>query len=648
MIQKGATGSALRHRGMRSFPSPIPMPEAAPLPSSAGASRPSSPPPMEVARRIAHDIVHVLTALQEPVLFLDREWRFTYFNQSAGRISRLRPEDLHGKTHWELFPDTLGTEIERKYRRVMSDRVEEHVTFFYRRFEVWLDIRIVPIETGLALLYSDVTARKMEEQARRAMGARLEQVLDVTTDAVLYLDRDYRLTFLNRRARELLSPSGDVLGAILWDAFPAAGDKTSLYYTNYRLTMEQGVPTEFDSFYPEPLNRWYSNNCVAAGDGMILFFRDITEERQDKESLRLKQLETERQHAEIEAVYRTAPVGLALFDPVEFRYLRLNNRQAEFYGLPPEQILGRSVTEQTTIAVRELFEQVAKGTPVHDHLIEGELTSRPGEHRYWTVNYDPIFAPDGSVQAISAVSQEVTRQKQAEAALIQSEKLAAVGRLATSISHEINNPLEAITNILYLIATSDELPDSLRNYIDIAQDEVARVSQIATQTLRFHRQSARPTLVEASTLVDPVLDLYQGRLANSGIAVDARYASRTPFLCFENDIRQVLNNLIANAIDAMRSGGRLSVRAHDATEHKTGKKGVRLTIADTGHGMSRATMIRIFEPFYTTKDLNGTGLGLWISAEIMTRHGGRLTVRSSQAPTRRGTVFSLYLPLVGE
>jgi signal transduction histidine kinase len=298
--------------------------------------------------------------------------------------------------------------------------------------------------------------------------------------------------------------------------------------------------------------------------------------------------------------------------------------------------------------LREMFEQVARGEPIRDRLLEGEVVTRPGEHRYWSVNYHPVYANDGSIQAISAVSQEITRQKQAEAALIQSEKLAAVGRLATSISHEINNPLEAVTNILYLIATSEELPASLRNYVDVAQDEVARVSQIATQTLRFHRQSASQTSVQARTLVDPVLDLYQGRLSNSGIQVDARYTSRTPFLCFENDIRQVLNNLIANAIDAMRSGGRLIVRAHDATEHKTGKRGVRVTIADTGHGMSRATMARIFEPFYTTKDLNGTGLGLWISAEIMTRHGGRLTVRSSQNPTRRGTIFSLFLPLIGE
>jgi PAS domain S-box-containing protein len=410
--------------------------------------------------------------------------------------------------------------------------------------------------------------------------------------------------------------------------------------------MERGVPTEFDSFYPEPLNRWYSNNCVPANDGMIIFFRDITEERNNREALSLKQQEAERQRAEIEAVYRTAPVGLALFDPVEFRYLRLNDRQAEFFGIPPEQVVGKTLTEMAPIpGLREMFEQVARGEPVCDQLIEGEVVTRPGEHRYWSVNYHPVFAADGSVQAISAVSVEITRLKQAEAALIQGEKLAAVGRLATSISHEINNPLEAVTNILYLMAIHEELPESLREFVGIAQAELARVSQIATQTLRFHRQSARQTLVTAAALVDPVLGLYQGRLANSGIEVNTRYSSKTPLLCFENDIRQVINNLIANAIDAMRSGGRLMVRAHDTTDPQTEQPGVRITIADTGHGMSPAVQARIFEAFYTTKELMGTGLGLWICSEIVQRHGGRLSLRSSVHPQHHGTVFSLFVPL---
>jgi signal transduction histidine kinase len=268
------------------------------------------------------------------------------------------------------------------------------------------------------------------------------------------------------------------------------------------------------------------------------------------------------------------------------------------------------------------------------------------------------------------VTVDVTDRKLAEAALLRAEKLAAMGRLASTIAHEINNPLEAVTNLLFLIAGNPALANEIRPFVELAQGELQRVCQIATQTLRFHRQAARATLVTAQEIVDAVLNLYQGRLTNSNIRVDVRYHCATPILCFENDIRQVLNNLIANAIDAMRQGGSLLIRAHDATEPATKasfstpdqapfgipasgqrsspRRGVRITVADTGHGMSPSVRARVFEPFYTTKDLNGTGLGLWISGGIIARHHGRISLRSSDHHDHHGTVFSIFLPHIAE
>ncbi len=179
---------------------------------------------------------------------------------------------------------------------------------------------------------------------------------------------------------------------------------------------------------------------------------------------------------------------------------------------------------------------------------------------------------------------------------------------ALRISHEINNPLEAVINLLYLAGIHDRLPQEVGEYLQAAQNELARVSQIATQSLRFHRQTTKPSRVGAAELIDSVVDLYQGRLFNSDIEVHRFYASSLRILCFENDIRQVLNNLIANAIDAMRQGGRLLLRTHDTTDWKSGRKGIRLTVADTGHGMAEGVKERLFDAFYTTKDLNGTGL----------------------------------------
>ena len=162
------------------------------------------------------------------------------------------------------------------------------------------------------------------------------QLFDATTDAIAYLDREYRFTFLNRRAQELLAPGGAVLGVSLFKAFPATVYENSPYVENYRRSMEQKEPGSFEAYYPEPINLWFRVQSYPAEDGIIIFFRDVTEEKRSREELQRKQKEAERQHAEIETVYRTAPIGLALFDTKDFRYLRLNDRQAAFFGLKPE------------------------------------------------------------------------------------------------------------------------------------------------------------------------------------------------------------------------------------------------------------------------------------------------------------------------
>ncbi len=604
------------------------------------------PPATLLDAAIQADIIALVANSTDAVLFLDRQWRIIYANESARQLSRMEPHYLNSRSLWELYPEAAGTTLESEYRRAMDERVSLEIEFYYGPFAVWLALRVFPIPSGLAVQYRDTTRLHLAEARRDEMAGQLQQVFEVTSDAVALLDRGYNITFLNRRAREMLAPSGDVLGKNHWTCFPGTVYPGSPYVSLYHRAMEQGEPGSFEAYYGEPLNIWVWVEVRPANDGIILFFRDITAQCNAAQELERKTAEAERQAAEIETLYRTAPIGLALFDAEEFRYLRLNDRQAAFFGLKPEEIVGRTLTEMAPIpGLRELFEGVRAGTPVINYPLEGELISNPGEHRYWTVNYFPVYAPDGSIRGISAASLEITQQRKAEQALLQSEKLAAVGRLASSISHEINNPLESITNLLYLIALSEGLPEDVAEYVHLAQSELERVSQIATQTLRFHRQAVRPTLVTAAQLVEPILSLYHGRLANSGIEVVQEMTSNTPILCLENEIRQVISNLIGNAIDAMRTGGTLTLRSHDTNEANDDAIGVRITIADNGHGMSDETMKRIFEPFFTTKDLNGTGLGLWISQEIVERHNGQLTARSSQHPEHHGTVFSLFLPL---
>ncbi len=472
----------------------------------------------------------------------------------------------------------------------------------------------------------------------------VEKVLDSTTDAVVALDSSYRFIYLNRQAQELLSPQGEVLGTKMFESFPVT--QTSPYLEIYTASMERGLAGEFEAFYPEPLNLWLRVQSYPAEDGIIIFFRDVTQEKNAREELRIKSAEAERQLSEIETLYRTAPIGLALFDAKEFRYLRLNDRQAQFFGLTPQQIVGSTLTEMAPIeGLLELFQQVLRGEPVINYPLEGELVTHPGEYRYWMVSYFPVYGPDGSVQAITAASLEITQQKKAEQALIQSEKLAAVGRLASSIAHEINNPLESVTNLMYLARNSRDMGE-VQQYLEMGERELRRVSAITNQTLRFHRQSSSPQSVKLEELIESTLSIYAGRIINSHVAVSKRFRTRTTVKCFEGEIRQVISNLVSNAIDALpSSGGMLMLRTRQSVDWRSGEEGLVITVADSGTGMPGSVKARLFEPFFTTKGIGGTGLGLWVSQEIIDRHQGKLRVKSSQKTERSGTVFTIFLPL---
>lgn len=234
-------------------------------------------------------------------------------------------------------------------------------------------------------------------------------------------------------------------------------------------------------------------------------------------------------------------------------------------------------------------------------------------------------------------------RRSAEAALRQNEKLAAVGRVASSIAHEINNPLEALTNCLYLL-NGTPLNEEQRGYLDLAQRELARVSEISSHTLTFNRQRDIKGEASMSALLDSVVTLYQGRIAASGISVERRYRDKQPLICYPGELRQVFVNLIGNAFDATRNGGRIVLRERATTDSRTGQPGVLITVADRGHGVQAELKTNLFDGFKSTKGINGSGLGLWISKGIIEKHRGSIRFRSSTKPGSSGTVFQVFIP----
>lgn len=392
----------------------------------------------------------------------------------------------------------------------------------------------------------------------------------------------------------------------------------------------------------------YGYSPVRDADGTICGTLVVCTETTDSVVARaLLQQERER----FADLFQQAPAFFALLGGPDHMFEIVNPPYQELIGQRP--VLGKSVREAIPEAEGQgfiaLLDQVYRtGTPFIGRGTPIQL-ARSGsaslEQRFMDFVYQPRRDPDGTISGIIVLGVDVTESKRAEQALLQSEKIAAVGRLASSIAHEINNPLEAVTNLLYLAQRSAS-PQETRKYLTTAESELQRVSVIASRTLRFHRQSTFPRAVTPSELIDGTLPLYQGRLNNGHVSVHRRERAHDPIVCLEGEIRQVLSNLIGNAIDATKAaGGRLLLRTRNATDWRTGRSGIVFTVADTGSGMSPRTIARIFEPFFTTKEVGGTGLGLWICREIVDRHHGSLKVRSSESPKGSGTVFTLFLPL---
>ena len=234
----------------------------------------------------------------------------------------------------------------------------------------------------------------------------------------------------------------------------------------------------------------------------------------------------------------------------------------------------------------------------------------------------------------------------AQEALRRSEKLAVTGRLAASIAHEINNPLESVTNLLYL-ARSESSPDVVRHYIMLADQELARVTEITKHTLRFYREPSHPSTIDLVKVLDSVLSLYNSRLNAAGVQVNRQILASSVLLTASlGELRQIIANIIGNALDAMRTGGRLAVRiSTEDLSWRRGRNMARLTIADNGTGIPHHLLSRIFEHFVTTKGETGTGLGLWVTAELARKNGWTIRVQSCARQPRTGTTFSILLPL---
>ena len=512
-----------------------------------------------------------------------------------------------------------------------------------------LVVLLVFLQTALLWADSRTILRAQTELQRSE--AHSSRILQSIGDGVIVTDPDGRITRLNPVAEKLTGWTlTEAAGAPLVDVFAIHNEHSRKVVENpaeevrrrgtivglanhTMLRRRDGTETHIEDSAAPIVDE------TGALTGVVLVFRSVDERKQAERDLRTAD---ER----LQIALTTAQLGAWELDLSTMEMTSSTSCKANF---------GRSSGEAFTYA-----DLLASIHPDDLDVMQSAVRHSIEQREVYRAEYR-TFWPDGSLHYIVAsgrtlydeadrpvrmvgVTLDVTERHLAASALIQSEKLAVVGRLASSIAHEINNPLESVTNLVFL-ARQHAVDPQTRSYLDDAERELRRVSAISHQTLRFYKQSTKPRSVDLSDLIENVLSVYQGKLLNSHVSVECRFRSHQPVFCFDDEIRQVLSNLVGNAIDAMLgTPGRLLLRTRQTSTSGSGSPGVILTVADTGSGIAKSTLAKIFEPFFSTKGLSGTGLGLWISDEIVRRHGGTLRVRSRQCPGDSGTVFTLFLP----
>lgn len=366
---------------------------------------------------------------------------------------------------------------------------------------------------------------------------------------------------------------------------------------------------------------------------------DVTAAKQAQESLR-------QSHAKLSEQARLLDLSndAILVRDKDDRVIYWNRGATEIYGYTSEEAAGQVTHELLRTEFPEPLSRIKERLSC-DGRWSGELihTRKDGGKIFvgsrWALERDV----HGKTVRILETNSDATQRKQAEDALRRSEKLAVLGRMAATISHEINNPLEALSNLLYLASTTEGLPSSARQRLADADAELQRVAHITRQSLGFYRESNAAGSVDVNTLIESVITLLRNRIETRHVHIEKQWRSAQEIKAVAGELRQVISNLLMNCLDAVDKGGTVKVRV-GLCNLRDDRPGIRITFSDNGKGIEAAMRSRIFEPLYTTKGSVGTGLGLWVSKQIVEKHNGRIQMRSSTAGERRGSTFSILLP----
>jgi len=385
------------------------------------------------------------------------------------------------------------------------------------------------------------------------------------------------------------------------------------------------------------VTRWFGTNTDIDAEEKIL--KELEQSRDDLQ----RAFSTSQRLAAIVASSDDAIVSKGLNGIVT----SWNPGAEKMFGYTAEAMIGQSISIIIPAEFHEdeqrFLKLIAEGGRIEHY--ETIRRTQSGELIEVSLTLSPVHDESGKVVGIAKIARNITQRKQAERALQTSDRLASVGRLAATIAHEINNPLAAVTNLVFLARMNSKESGTL-DLLGQAEEELARVSELTKQTLGFFHGTTGIVAQPLSEVVEPLVALYSSRAGNKKVKIDTQILQDPAVNCIPSEIRQVVANLLNNSVDAVKVGGSVRIRISAARERRgSGSPGARLTIADSGVGIPVAIQKHLFEPFFTTKKNVGTGLGLWVSKTIVEKHGGSIRVRSSTVPGKSWTAFSLFLPL---